>query len=89
MSKIFAGDLTALTEINGFPLTPGDRDDARRIYEALREALRLVGVARHYAQAHAARWPVMPGELEAAERLLAVNCGTVRTAAELNQGAIR
>ena len=89
MSKIFAGDLTTLTENRHFPLTPGDRDDACRIYEALREALRLVGVARHYARDHAARWPVLPGELEAAERLLAVNCGTVRPSAELNEGGIR
>ena len=88
MSKIFAGDLTALTENHRAPMTPGDGGDVRRIYEALREALRLVGVARHYARAHAARWPVMPGELEAAERLLAVNCGTVRTAAEFNEESI-
>lgn len=89
MSKIFTGDLTALTITNPPPVGTGDRDDARRIHEALREALRLVGVARHYAQAHAARWPVLPGELDAAERLLAVNCGTVRAAAQLNQGSAR
>ena len=70
-------------------MTSGDLNDARHIYEALREALRLVGVARHYARTHAARWPVLPGELEVAERLLAVNCGTVRPSAELNEGGIR
>lgn len=48
----------------------------------------LPGFARRPAAPHSGRWPVMLGELREAQLMLAVNCGTARTAAEIDLEAL-
>lgn len=57
--------------------------DAQRIQRELEAALLHLGRAQAIAAPHSSRWPVMLGELREAQLLLAVNCGTARTAAEI------
>ena len=59
--------------------------DAQRSQRELEAALLHLGRAQAIAAPHSGRWPVMLGELREAQLLLAVNCGTVRDAAQLNQ----
>ncbi len=59
--------------------------DALRIQRELEAALLHLGRAQAIAAPHSGRWPVMLGELREAQLLLAVNCGTARDAAQLNQ----
>jgi hypothetical protein len=61
--------------------------DAQRIQRELEAALLHLGRAQAIAAPHSGRWPVMLGELREAQLLLAVNCGTARTAAEIDHEA--
>jgi hypothetical protein len=83
MSKNLPSGLTVF-----LPHPAAMNSDAQRIQRELEAALIHLGRAQAIAAPHSGRWPVMLGELREAQLLLAVNCGTARTAAEIDHEAL-